>query len=147
VIAAHEHAPDLREMLLAHHHDLERTCCDLLGETYADDSLALIAAWRRFEDRLRRHMALEEAYLLGPYAHSHRDDATEIRRQHDSLRALMTPLAIEVELHVIRAETVERLVNALRAHAAHEDTSMYPWAQRHLRARERSALVEGLDEG
>jgi hypothetical protein len=135
---------NLRDLLRAHHADLERACRDLLSEIYADDTRALCVAWRRFEERMGKHMALEEDVILRPYGEEHRADADEIRRQHDALRLLMTPLAIEVELHVIRAQTVERLVDALRAHAGHEDVTIYPWVERHFGARERAALCEGL---
>ena len=39
---------------------------------------------------------------------------------------------LDVELHIVRVDTVKRLIETLQAHAAHEDAAMYPWAQEHL---------------
>lgn len=147
-LSAVPHPPpdELHRLLHDHHRELERACADLLGECYADDRLAVVDAWRRFERRVLAHIAAEEELVLPAYEVDHADDAALIRRGHQGLGAILTPLAIEVELHVIRADTVERLVAALRAHGAHEDEAMYPWAERHLDAGARAAMAARLAE-
>ena len=119
----------LPELLRQHHHDVERACAELRRDTYGDDRLALIDAWRRFEMRMSSHMLAEEELMLAAYAKTAPDDAKAIRAEHERLRAALVPLAIEVELHLIRAETIERLLALLRAHASHEDAGLYPWAE------------------
>jgi Hemerythrin HHE cation binding domain len=136
---------ELHRLLTDHHRDVERACRDLLHDTYGDDARELDAAWRRFEQRLLEHMAAEEDLILDAYARVDPDHAREIRRQHDELRALLTPLCLEVQLHVIRARTVEQLIAALRAHAAHEDRAMYPWAERNLPADTQRQLIARLE--
>ena len=134
----------LHRLLTEHGHDIERACADLRSDTYADDRLALVAAWRLFEARMVGHMAAEEDLVLDAYAHDFPDDARLIRQQHDELRRMLTPLAIEVELHMIRADTIERLLTALRAHAMHEEAQLYPWAERHLAGAKRAELEARL---
>ena len=132
------------DLLRAHHHDVERACLELRGEMYGDDRLALIAAWHRFEERITAHMLAEEQLLLDAYAREEPDDARAIKAEHARLRSVLTPLAVECELHLIRAGTLERLLAFLRMHAEHEDRGLYAWADRALDATAREALTRRL---
>ncbi len=124
--------PGPRLLLAEHHHALERACRALLGYTYQDDPRELILQYRRFERSTLDHLAAEEELILPAYADEAPDDARVIHDDHVQIRQLLFRLGVEVELHVVRAETVERLVTTLQAHAAREDSAMYPWAQVHL---------------
>jgi hypothetical protein len=137
---------DIDRLLHDHHRELERACTDLLGEAYADDARGMALAWHRFERRILAHIAAEEELLLPAYGREHPDDVALIRRGHDGLRRLLTPLGVDVELGLIRVDAVERLVAALRAHGAYEDRAMYPWAARHLDAGARTALAVRLGD-
>ena len=53
----------------------------------------------------------------------------------------VTPIGVEVELHEMRTARMRRLVEALDAHADHEDSLMYPWAQLNLPAVAQRLLV------
>ena len=132
------------ELLRAHHHDVERACLELKREMYGDDRLALIAAWRRFEERITAHMVAEEELLLDAYGREQPDDARAIRAEHARLRSVLTPLGVECELHLIRASTLERLLAFLRMHAEHEDRGLYAWADGALDANAKQALMQRL---
>ena len=123
-----------RNLLTEHHHQLEASCCELLGCTYADDPLDLIEAYRRFEHELLEHLRVEEELLFPAYAEHAPDDARKLREEHDDLRRVLFRIGVDVELHLVRAQTVERLIAELRAHAAREDTGLYAWAATHLSA-------------
>ena len=121
-----------RLLLADHHRELEGACRSLLEHTYADDPLQLILQYRRFERGLLEHMAAEEEIILPDYAAAAPAKARAIMHDHTELRRQLFLVAVEIELHVVRAQTVCTLIDQLRAHAAREYTSMYPWAQVHL---------------
>jgi hemerythrin-like domain-containing protein len=120
--------------LSAHHRVLEEACRDLLSETYADDPRSLGVQWRLFEAAIEAHLAEEEQRLLPAYAEAAPEDAALIRAEHERIRQLLSQLGIEVDLHAIRAHSVEALVDELQRHARHEDAVFYPWAASHAEA-------------
>lgn len=79
-------------------------------------------------------------YAIG-YAEHAPADAQALREDHVAIRKALEALAIEVELHCVRAHSINDLVNSLRVHAAREDAGMYPWAQTHLPATPRKQLM------
>ena len=124
------HSPRL--LLAEHHRELERACQALLAHTYGDDPRELALQYRSFERSTLDHLAAEEELILPAYADHAPEDARAIRDEHAAIRQLLFRVGIEVELHIVRADTVKRLVDTLRTHATREDASMYPWAQDHL---------------
>lgn len=134
-----DHDPDvlpprrgLGLLLPDHHRRIEAMCRDLLAWAYADDSRELTARWCELEAELLDHIAAEEEIILPSYAAHAPADAKRIQDDHARLREFVTPTGVDVELHQIRAARLRRLVEALEAHAAFEDATMYPWAQRNL---------------
>lgn len=97
-----------------------------------DDSREVQLTWRQLETELDGHMRYEETELFPRFAEMHPTEAAALRAEHDELRRLMEALAIETELHTVRAEIAERLLDRLRAHAVREDALLHPWATRHL---------------
>jgi hemerythrin superfamily protein len=128
-----------------HHRRLERTCSDLLADTYADDPRALCARWRQFEAELLDHMRAEEDVILPGYEQVAPEEARAIRNDHARLRELVQQLGVEVELHQIRLHTVRELLERLQRHAEREDSAMYPWAAHHLAAPRLAALRQRIE--
>lgn len=127
-------------LLPDHHVRLEAICTELLSAAAADDGREVTITWRELEEELLDHMAAEEEIILPGYGEHAPDDARRIRDEHVRLRALLTPLGVEVELHEVRATRLRQLAHLLHAHAAHEDAEMYPWAEAHLGAAAHHAL-------
>lgn len=121
-----------RLLLADHHGEIDAACRALLVATYQDDPRALIEQYRRFERATLDHLAAEDELILPAYAEHDPADAGAIRDEHFAIRQLLYRVALDVELHVVRAEGLKRVIDTLRAHAAREDASMYPWAQVHL---------------
>jgi Hemerythrin HHE cation binding domain len=115
-----------------------------MAAVYADDSRQLAAAWAVLEAELESHMEAEEEVILPGFGAHAPDDAAQIRLDHARIRALLSPLGVEVELHMIRAHRLALLVEALAAHALFEDTTMYPWAEAHLPAVEQRLMLTRL---
>lgn len=125
-------ANDPHLLLADHHRATEQACTALLARTYADDPLELVAQYRLFEHALLDHLVAEEELILPAYSAHAPADAQALRDDHAAIRKALERLGIEVELHLVRAHSVNELVDSLRAHAAREDRGMYPWAQVHL---------------
>jgi hypothetical protein len=119
-------------LLPDHHAAVEATCRDLLARAHSDDSPTLAVWFRTFERALLDHLEAEEVAILPDYATYAPSDARAIRHEHTMIRQLLLGIGVEIELHQVRVETIAKLVDILRAHAAHEDTAMYPWAEVHL---------------
>ncbi len=124
----------LHLLLPDHHRRLDAMCHEMLGSACSDDPRELVARWAELEIELRDHLAAEEEVILPSYAKHAPADARKILDDHVVIRDLMTPIGVEIELHETRLARLRRLVDALAAHALHEDSAMYPWAERHLTA-------------
>lgn len=122
----------LQRLLVEHHRALETACQALLAHTYGDDPRELVFNYRDFERSTLEHIAAEDDLLLPAYAEHAPDDARSLRDDHVAIRQLLFRIGIDVELHIVRVDTVKQLIETLQAHAAHEDAAMYPWAQEHL---------------
>lgn len=122
----------LQQLLVEHHRALETACQALLAHTHGDDPRELVFNYRAFERSTLEHIAAEDDLLLPAYAEHAPDDARSLRDDHVAIRQLLFRIGIDVELHIVRVDTVKRLIETLQAHAAHEDAAMYPWVQEHL---------------
>jgi len=121
-------------LLPDHHRRLEATCRELLAWAYSDDMREFAATWRELEAEINDHIAAEEEVILPGYAAHAPDDAKRILDDHARIRELLTPIGVEIELHEARAARLQRLADALHAHALFEDATIHPWAQSHLTA-------------
>jgi hypothetical protein len=57
------------------------------------------------------------------------------------LREGALALGIAIQLHTIRCEQLAEFVAMLRAHARHEETTLYRWAQGNLAPSRRHTLL------
>jgi hypothetical protein len=122
----------LRLLLPDHHLRIEAMCKELLASAYSGEPRELAAQWRELEAELLDHIEAEEEVIIPCYATYAPDDAERILAHHATLREILTPIGVEIELHEAHAPNLRRLVDALRAHAVLEDAAMYPWAERNL---------------
>jgi hypothetical protein len=121
-----------RLLLADHHREIEDACSALLAIAYEDCLRAVVEQYRALERAVLEHLEAEESVILPDYAAHDPEAASAIRDEHAAIRKLLFRIGVEVELHVVRLETLQRLIDTLHAHAAREDVSMYPWAQVHL---------------
>lgn len=143
---AHDHpATQGPPLLFADHHDQIEAACDALRAcAHTGDLRDVITRYRSFERAVLEHLKAEEEEILPAYARHAPADAESIRATHDELRGQLYRIGVDVELHCVREKTLDRLVTALQAHAAHEDRKMYPWAERHLTPPTRRELFKRL---
>ena len=115
-----------------HHRRIDAMCQNLLGWAHTDNSRELAEGWSELEGELLDHIAAEEDVILPGYAIHAPVDANLVLADHARIRALLTPIGVDVELHQICAPRLQLLVDALAAHALSEDAAMYPWAEQHI---------------
>lgn len=120
-------------LLPAHHRHLEAMFDEVRALVRGDDPRAFCLAWARFDRELEAHFRAEERHLFPAFAVDHPDEARGLAEEHQTIRRLLQELGIDVELHQIRAEVADRLVERLRDHAKREDALLYSWASSHLR--------------
>jgi hypothetical protein len=130
------------DVLGAHHRDIEDRCLALLSRTgrTRDDARGLTRRWEQLEHALFEHMAAEERMVFLAYQRADARDARHLLDEHSTLRERALEIGIAIHLGTLRSEHVQRFVDQLRAHARHEDASLYRWAQRNLDHKERHAL-------
>jgi Hemerythrin HHE cation binding domain len=121
------------DLLLPRHHErLESLLEDLKVLSHGDDSRALCLCWAAFDRELGDHLRAEEEHLLPEFAHEHPLEARGLLIEHAEIRGLVAELGVTVELHLLRADVADRLIELLRAHARREDAMLYPWAMNHF---------------
>lgn len=133
-------SPEPHLLLAEHHDELERLCREIEVGIQTDDPRDLVQRYRVFENAVTDHLAAEEDEILAAYGDYDQRDAFSIREEHAALRRQLAETGVEVELHAVRAATLRKLLDALRAHSLHEERGMYPWAQVHLLLSNRKRL-------
>jgi hypothetical protein len=125
------HTLDLGPRLLMsdHHRAIAKSCRRLRSTIYSDDPPTLVADYHCFERAVVEHMVIEERDLLPAYTAYDPADARSIRQQHRELRELLDRIGLDVELHRVRAAQLEQLLEVVQRHIAHEEATLYPWAQ------------------
>ena len=141
----------IRTILSGDHQRLEALFDTLVEESARDEPLELRDAWRTFERQLLAHFDAEEVHVLPVFGRSDPTAAREILAEHARLRGRLVELAIDLDLHCLKSDTVSALVGELRSHAAREELLLYPWAARQLGnvvgAHLRRALAKGKSGG
>jgi polyisoprenoid-binding protein YceI len=134
-----EHSPPqeasedaIQAVLSQDHERLERQFQSILAEASDGDPIALREAWRTFESDLLHHFDDEEVHILPAFARQRPADARALVDEHERIRARLTKLGVDLDLHCLPAERIADLVASLRAHARHEDDLLYPWAAHRL---------------
>lgn len=128
-------------VLGAHHREIEAECLEIMSAGFADDAPDLTRRWGKVERELLQHMAAEERMVFPAYHQANRENAQDLRREHAALRAHALEIGIAIQLHTIRCEQLQQFVDQLRAHARHEEASLYRWAQGNLDASHRHTLL------
>ena len=122
----------IRMILSGDHQSLEESFNTIVTESACNEPIDLRESWQTFEHKLLAHFDAEEAHILPVFGRSEPKEAREILDEHERLRGRLVELAIDLDLHCLKPESVRSFVEELRSHAAREELLLYPWAARHL---------------
>ncbi len=121
----------LRLFAAERHLELEAAFDALLRDRAAEDPHLLATRWRVLDAAIRDHMDAEEDLIIPGYQLTAPEEGDELRTEHARIRECLDEV-FDSRIHVIRRQRLRHLLELLRAHAAREDASMYPWAERNL---------------
>jgi hemerythrin superfamily protein len=116
----------------------------LLDRFHMNDAEAARAAWTELDRGLTAHIKAEETSILPLFAQHDRDEAAVIRSEHARIQSLLTELGVMLDLHALREEKVAEFIDFLRAHAAREESVLYPWAEQDLPEAPRKSALQRL---
>jgi hemerythrin superfamily protein len=122
-----------------HHREVEAGCLDMMNGV-ASDARGLMLRWGKVEHDLLQHMAAEERIVFPAYQHADPKNIRDLVDEHAVLRVGALEIGIAIHRHMIRSEHLQQFVDKLRAHARHEEASLYRWAQRNLDHDQRHTL-------
>jgi hypothetical protein len=129
------------DVLGSHHREIEAACLEIMSAVSAGDPLDPGPRWAKVERELLEHMAAEERMVFAAYQRADPASAQDLRDEHAALRSRALELRGAIRLRTVRGEQLQQLVDELRAHARHEDASLYRWAQGNLAASYRHTLL------
>jgi polyisoprenoid-binding protein YceI/hemerythrin superfamily protein len=125
-------AAAVQAVLSNDHERLELLFQSIVAEAAREDPHVVRAAWRVFEGELLHHFEDEELHILPAFAQQRPSEARAILAEHEQIRATLTGIGVDMDLHRLSRERVADFVASLRAHARHEDDLLYPWAAHQL---------------
>ena len=114
------------------HTRLDRLLGEALAQADDPDAAEFRDCWSCLEMGLLTHLHAEEVHLFRAFRHAHPEQAQALMAEHERLREHLTELSIALDLHCLKDHQIRSLGEQIRAHAAHEDALLYPWAARHL---------------
>jgi polyisoprenoid-binding protein YceI len=125
-------AAAVRAVLSNDHERLELQFQSIVADTAREEPSVVRAAWRAFEGELLHHFEDEELHILPAFAQQKPPEARAILAEHQQIRATLTGMGVDMDLHHLSKERIADFVASLRAHARHEDDLLYPWAAHQL---------------
>jgi hemerythrin-like domain-containing protein len=119
----------LREGLMADHLWLDEALVRLGFAAESGDAGELQHSWNELESGLTTHLELEERELFPLVEPFHPEGVRALRNDHELIKRRIADLGVEVDLHAVRKQTVDDLVETLRRHSEKEDRTLYHWLE------------------
>lgn len=135
---------DIRSTLRADHERLEFLLNEVISAFTENDRELLAEVWTRFDAALLAHLELEEKHMIPELLQENARAARSILEEHRHIRGRLAELGAQVDLHMIRLGTARAFIDELRAHARHEDTQLYGWADEHLADKDQRAIMQSV---
>ncbi len=115
--------------LLADHLELERRIEEVANAVEGADFPTIDDAWSELERVALAHLDAEEEVLLPRFVHADPEAAAVLLAEHRRIRAGLLNIGVAEQLHMIRKESVDELLDLMRAHREREEESLYAWAE------------------
>jgi hemerythrin superfamily protein len=135
---------DIHVLLVADHRRLEELFRELENAVEGADQPTIQRDWTDFERGVLAHFEAEERLIFPLVEAEHAGEVERAKRDHEHVRTLLANLGVRTDLHLLRKDVADELIARLREHAAWEDRTLYPWAQRRASEDMRHALSKLL---
>lgn len=116
--------------LSGEHEQLEQWFTELSMRAGTGEPRECDALWSEFTRQLEAHLGFEEREVFPAYARQGPAEAARVealRGEHADIRKQADRLGLDLQLHLARADLIDRFLNSLREHAWNERASIYPW--------------------
>lgn len=123
--------PALGARLFEEHARLHRVFADMMQRAESGDYRLCDEVWDEFAADLERHLRFEEAELFPRFAATGESASAEVAHlagEHETIRRRVFELGVGLQTRTMRGQDVAALLSDLDAHAARENTILYPWA-------------------
>ncbi len=134
----------IRDHFLDDHRMLESLFAKVIDAIKCDSPKVAANGWAELERTASKHLDSEEELLIAHLLSARPRDARAILAEHHHIRGRLADLSVGFERGAIGVRTAQGFMEELRAHARHEDTVLYQWADGHLTQAECKALMERL---
>lgn len=134
----------VRDRLVQDHARIERTLGQVLAVFEANDQEGVATWWAKFDTELLAHLDAEERFLIPSLFRVNQRAARTLLEEHRHIRTRLTELGAGVDLHIVRLGSARAFIDELRAHARHEDSLLYQWADEHVEDADRGLLLNAL---
>lgn len=136
----------IREHMWADHSRMMGLFQKLTDTVDGADAPTIERMWTEFERVLETHMQAEERHLFPLLEETDPTEVRELWAEHQAFRRLVAELGVRTDLHTLRKETVDDLVEKLRAHANRENELLYRRADELMAPAARREALEWLEE-
>ena len=136
--------PRIRESLMADHRRLDELLERMLAAISSDDRQDIADTFTELDCRLRTHLEAEERHLVPGLLRVDPRSGRAIMAEHKHIRTRLLELGAAIDLHTIRLSQASAFAGELKAHANHEDSVLYRWADENLGESERASLLSAL---
>lgn len=136
----------IQKHMFADHSRLMALFQVLTDTTEGADAPTIAQMWSEFERGLEAHMAAEERHLFPLLEQTDPAEVRALRAEHDEVRKRVADLGVRTDLHTLRMEAVEELIDELRAHANRENDLLYRRADELMSPEARRKAIEWLEE-
>jgi hypothetical protein len=116
--------------LSGEHEGLEKWFAELSMRGCTGEPRECDELWSEFTRQLEAHLQFEERDVFPAYERQGAKEAAlvqELRAEHAEIRRQADALGLDLQLHLARADLIDRFLNRLREHAQNERASIYPW--------------------
>ena len=136
----------LKRQLMDDHGRMESLLQQFAQAVLSNDAPCdLQECYARFETSLQKHLDIEERCLFPIVEAKHCEQIEALRAEHQAIRAALSKLGMDLELHALRKPAVDELVSFLGEHADRENHSLYEWLESETNESSPGALMTALE--
>lgn len=136
----------LRERMAEEHRRIQALFERLIEFVSDGDWAGANEFYNDFEQSLLSHLDDEEAHILPRFQRDDPFEAAAVLEEHGRIRECLSDLGVQLEIHSVKEDHVQRLFDLHRGHAAREERVLYRWADRALPEEAARSILERISQ-